>query len=223
MSKRHITAAAAFAAAAAFVAPAALAATPQPQQTPVLPSDLITSQKTVQLKSNSTQTIVMPVQGLGQDLNVETPCFGFQVSGPGVDIQAAELAPYGKITGPLDGDETPADIGAVQQPDGSWAIPDTVAVLNDERLRMGAACAATGWSWYLPNGQPAIDGSTLQPRYPKAPVSAATARKRAATKKTLAKRMKRVKHVLVGRAAQMGPVSIQVAGMNAVLELRHAA
>src|SRR6201995_1927678 len=95
-------------AAALLLAPPAFANDPPP----VYPSDLIKTEQTVQLKSGSTQTIVMPVQGLGQDFNFETPCFGFQVSGPGVDIEAALLAPFGKVVGPLDGNATPAALGA---------------------------------------------------------------------------------------------------------------
>ena len=199
----------------AVLAPAASAASPPPDPPPVFPSDLIKSEQTVQLQSNTTTTLTMPLKGLGQDFNYETPCFGFQVWGPGVDIEAALLAPFGKVVGPLDGNATPADLGAVQQPDGSWEIPDSVGILNDERLRMGVNCAAAGWSWFGSDGQPAI-GLHQQMVYPKKRVSAAVARRRAATMRTRAKRLKRIAHQLIGHDAAMGPVTVQVAGMKTV-------
>jgi hypothetical protein len=171
---------------------------------PVYPKDLIKSERTVALKSNDTVMLTMPVKGLGDGFNYETPCFGFTVSGPGVDLAAALLAPFGKITEPLDGGATPADIGGVQQPDGSWAIPDTVGVLNNERLKMGVACASVGWSWYGADGKPSL-GPHQEPLH----ASAAAKRKRRA-------RLARLKHQLVGHDAAMGPVTIQVAGMESL-------
>jgi hypothetical protein len=200
---------AAFAAAAAL-APVAHAQDPAPvdwsqyEPPPVFPKDLIKSEQTVQLKSSSTVVLTMPVKGLGTDFNYETPCFGFTVSGPGVDLNAALLAPFGKVIGPLDGDATPADLGAVQQPDGTWEVPDSVGILNEERLKMGVACASVGWSWYGADGKPAL-GPHNEPVH----ASAAAKRKRRA-------RLKRLKHQIVGHDAAMGPVTVQVAGMKQI-------
>ena len=38
----------------------------------------------------------MPIKGLGQDWNVLEPCFGFSVTGPGVDLAGANLESYGQ-------------------------------------------------------------------------------------------------------------------------------
>jgi hypothetical protein len=146
----------------------------------------------------------MPLKGLGENFNYETPCFGFTISGPGVDLAAALLAPFGKVIGPLDGDATPADLGAVQQPDGTWEVPDSVGILNQERLKMGVACASVGWSWYGADGKPAL-GPHNEPLH----ANAAAKRKRKA-------RLKRLKHQLVGHDAAMGPVTVQVAGMKQI-------
>jgi hypothetical protein len=194
----------------AALAPLALAQDPEPvdwsQSEPplVFPKDLIKSEKTVQLKSNSTVVLQMPLKGLGENFNYETPCFGFTVSGPGVDLAAALLAPFGKVVGQLDGDATPADLGAVQQPDGSWEVPDSVGILNEERLKMGVACASVGWSWYGADGKPAL-GPHNEPVH----ATAAAKRKRRA-------RLKRLKHQIVGHDAAMGPVTVQVAGMKQI-------
>jgi hypothetical protein len=194
----------------AALAPLALAQDPEPvdwsQVEPplVFPKDLIKSEKTVQLKSNSTVVLTMPLKGLGENFNYETPCFGFTVSGPGVDLQAALLAPFGKVVGALDGDATPADLGAVQQPDGSWEVPDSVGILNEERLKMGVACASVGWSWFGADGKPSL-GPHNEPIH----ASAAAKRKRSV-------RLKRLKHQIVGHDAAMGPVTVQVAGMKQI-------
>ena len=37
----------------------------------------------------------MPIQGIGQEWNVLVPCFGFSVTGPGVDLAGANLEPFG--------------------------------------------------------------------------------------------------------------------------------
>jgi hypothetical protein len=192
------------------LAPLALAQDPAPvdwtqyEPPPVYPQDLIKSEKTVQLKSNSTVMLTMPVKGLGTDFNYETPCFGFAVSGPGVDITAALLAPFGKVVGQLDGNATPADLGAVQQPDGSWEVPSSVGILNEERLKMGVACASVGWSWFGADGKPALGPHNE-------PVHAS-----AAAKRTRKARLKRLKHEIVGHDAAMGPVTVQVAGMKQI-------
>ena len=44
-----------------------------------------------------------------------------------------------------------------RQPDGSYAIPESAAVLTAEVLRMGANCRSVGWDFYGADGEPQLD------------------------------------------------------------------
>ena len=76
----------------AAVAAAALYASPAAAATP---DQLIPPTRRVALESNATREITLPIQGLGQDWNVLVPCFGFSITGPGVDLAGANLQPFG--------------------------------------------------------------------------------------------------------------------------------
>ncbi|WP_157591915.1 hypothetical protein [Solirubrobacter soli] len=170
-------------------------------------ADTIDTDKSFELQSNTTREIVVPIDGLGQAYNVLTPCFGFEVKGPGVDLAGANLETFGPAY-PEDASLPDGGIpGAQRQPDGSFVIPESVAVLNAEVLRMGANCRSVGWDFYGADGEPQLDayGNPLTSNTAKA--KAASKRKRAAARKQMSRK-------IVGRAAQQGPVTVTLAGLR---------
>ena len=82
--RTRLTLATAAAAATAALAPAAALASPT-----------IATDQSFELQSNSSREIVVPINGLGQAQNVLEPCFGFEITGPGVDLAGANLQPFG--------------------------------------------------------------------------------------------------------------------------------
>ena len=58
-------------------------------------ADTIATDKTVELESNTNREIAVPIPGLGQAQNVLEPCFGFEITGPGVDLAGANLETFG--------------------------------------------------------------------------------------------------------------------------------
>src|ERR1700754_735097 len=179
--RSRLTLAAAAAAATATLAPAAALANPT-----------INTDKTVELQSNTTQEIVVPIEGLGQSHNVLEPCYGFEIKGSGVDLAAANLEPFGPVL-PENPNAPDGGIpGAQRQGDGSFTIPASAAVLTAEDLRMGANCRSVGWRFSGPDGVPLLDpyGNPRAAHLAKA----ASKRQRAAARKRMSRR-------IVGKAA----------------------
>ena len=177
-------------------------------------ADTISSDTTVALESNTTREYTLPIQGLGQEWNVLEPCYGFSVTGPGVDLAGANLAPFG-TTVPEDASRPDGGIpGAERQGDGSFSLPESAAVLTPEVLRMGANCRAVGWDFYGADGEPVLDPYG-NPKAAKAPANAAAARKqKASSKRKRAKARTRMSRKIVGRAASQGPVTVSLAGIT---------
>lgn len=195
--RSRLTLATAAAAATAVLAPAAALANPT-----------IATDRSVELQSNTTREIVVAFDGLGQAQNVLVPCFGFEIKGPGVDLAGAHVESFGPAV-PEDASLPDGGIpGAQRQPDGSFAIPESAAVLTAEVLRMGANCRSVGWDFYGADGEPQLDsyGNPLTSSTGKA-AKAASKRKRDAGRKRMSRK-------IVGRAAQQGPVSVTLAGLR---------
>jgi hypothetical protein len=195
----------------AAVAAAALYASPALAQAP---DQMIASDQTVALESNTTREIAMPIKGLGQDWNVLVPCFGFSISGPGVDLAGANLEGFGPAI-PEDASRPDGGIpGAQRQPDGSFVVPESAAVLTPEVLRLGANCRSVGWDFYGADGEPVLDPYG-NPKAAKAPATAAAARKqKAASKRKRDSARRLMGRKIVGRTAAQGPVSVTLAGIT---------
>ena len=204
MSFRSHAALPALLGAAVFASPAAAAT----------PDQLIRSDQTVALESNTTREITLPIQGLGQDWNVLVPCFGFSITGPGVDLAGSHLESFGPAF-PEDGNLPDGGIpGAQRQADGSFTIPESAAVLTPEVLRMGANCRSVGWDFYGADGEPVLDPYG-NPKAATAPANAAAARKqKASSKRKRDQARKRMSRKIVGRAAAQGPVTVSLAGIT---------
>ena len=142
------------------------------------------------------------------------PCFGFSLTGPGIDLAGANLGFFGRAI-PENAALPDGGIPGVQrQSDGSFVMPESAAVLTPEVLRLGTNCRAVDWDFYGPDGEPVLDpyGS---PKAAKAPANAAAARKQKATsKRRRDQARKRMSRRIVGRAASQGPVTVTLAGIT---------
>jgi hypothetical protein len=163
MSSRFMAAAAAVTAATAVLVPAAALADPYTAD----PSRLIATDQAVELQPNTTREIVVAIQGLGQDRNVLVPCFGFEVTGPGVDLAGANLEFFGTAS-PADPNLPDGGIpGAQRQADDSFAVPESAAVLTCEVLRMGANCRAVDSNFYDADGRQSSTPTATRSRRPR--------------------------------------------------------
>jgi cytoskeletal protein RodZ len=121
--------------------------------------------------------------------------------------------------------------GAVLQPDGTYAIPESVAVVGPVHLHEGAACAAAGWHEYDEHGNPT---NVVLPNYAENPAAVAdadlienvamatTAKARSAAKrkaeanaKAKKKSSKAKRKVRPAKTAQVaGAVTVELAGFT---------
>ena len=189
------------------LATAAAAATTLLAPVAALASPTIATDRTFELESNANREIVVPIDGLGQAHNVLVPCFGFEIKGPGVDLAGAHLETFG-VAHPEDPSLPDGGIpGAQRQADGSFAIPESAAVLTADVLRMGANCRSVGWDFYGADGEPQLDAYGN-------PLTSTTAKAKAASKRKRDAARKRMSRRIVGRAAQQGPVTVTLAGLR---------
>jgi hypothetical protein len=192
-------------AAAAVLAPAA-----QADPGAVDTSKLIATDQTVQLQANATREIVVPIAGLGQAQNVLTPCFGFEIKGPGVDLTGANLEFFGVAT-PENASLPDGGIpGAKRDANGDFVVPESAATLTADVLRLGANCRSVGWDFYGADGLPTLDAYGN----PKPAAAANTAKAKAASKRKRDQGRKRMSRKIVGHAAQQGPVTVRLAGIR---------
>jgi hypothetical protein len=194
--RSRLTPAIVLSAATAMLAPAAALASPS-----------IATDRSFELESNANREIVVPIEGLGQAHNVLEPCFGFDITGPGVDLAGANLETFGPAF-PEDAQAPDGGIpGAQRQADGSFSIPESAAVLTAEVLRMGANCRSVGWDFYGADGEPTLDAYGN-------PLTSTTAKAKAASKRKRTAARKRMSRRIVGRTAQQGPVTVTLAGLR---------
>ena len=106
--RTRLTLAAVATAATAMLAPAAANAS-------------IVTDQSCELQSNTTREIVVPINGLGQAHNVLEPCFGFEITGPGVDLAGANLETFGPV--PSGDAELIAQPGVRHSPTGATRSP----------------------------------------------------------------------------------------------------
>lgn len=195
-----------------LLAAAALATPAHGGHTPTTPDRLIASDQTFELGSNETRELVMPVQGLGVDWNVLIPCWGFSITGPGIDIAGANLQGFGAVI-PEDPSLPDGGIpGAVRLADGSFATTPMGSGITAEVLRKGVNCRAVGWSFYGADGEPALDVFG-NPKPAKASSAAATRKARAASKRRRARQTRRLSRTIVANAAVDGAVTVDLVGL----------
>jgi hypothetical protein len=202
-----------------------------------------------ELQSNTTQTYTLNIPvGLGQDHNLLLPCFGFDIHGGGTDLDVANPRSFGPVrsnpdaTTPPDTPPSPDGVrhigdggipGAQLQPDGTYAIPESLAVVGPVNLHEGASCAAAGWHEYDQHGNPT---NVALPNYARNPAAVAdtdlienvamatTAKAKAKAKakaaarrkaKAYKKSSKAKKKVRPARSAQVaGAVTVELAGFT---------
>lgn len=215
MQKASITLAAVVAA-GALAAPASARWLPKP----VDPARIIHSEASYDLASGTTQTYSLKIKGLGEDFNVLLPCWGFDIHGGGVDLDVGQPVAFGPTAAPDPrrlGTPDGRVPGSQQQPDGSWVIPESVAVVGPVELKTGSKCAASGWQAYDDKGNPT---DVLMPAWARsganggtASVSSKSKSKSKSNAKKKAKARKRVVHR--GRSAQVtGAASVTLAGIT---------
>jgi hypothetical protein len=123
---------------------------------PVDPSRIVHSAQSWQLQSNTTQTYSLPITGIPENFNTLLPCAGFEIKGSGVDLAAVNLNGFGPVT-PMPGKEGTPDGGirfAERQPDGSYVIPESRAVVGPLNQHEAIGCALSGYHWYDSKGNP---------------------------------------------------------------------
>ncbi len=123
---------------------------------PVDPSRIVRSANSWQLQSNTTQTYSLAVAGIPQDNNTLLPCAGFDIKGSGVDLAAVNLSGFGPVD-PMPGKEGTPDGGirsAERQPDGSYVLPESKAVVGPLNQHEAIGCALSGYHWYDAKGNP---------------------------------------------------------------------
>ena len=97
----------------------------------------------------------MTIAGIHQDFNILLPCGGFEIKGSGVDLAAVNLIGFGPVD-PMPGMEGTPDGGihfAERQPDGSYVIPESRAVVTYATSTRPSA-ARFGLSLVRQQGQP---------------------------------------------------------------------
>lgn len=110
------------------------------------------TERTWRLAPNATQVFRMPIERF--DEGTLTPCWGFDISGPGVQYAIANLGFYGPVAAvPHNGTDARGEHPvAVRQADGTLAIPPEHAALSVTQLLDGWRCHATGWRPQGDNG-----------------------------------------------------------------------
>jgi hypothetical protein len=98
----------------------------------------------------------------------------------------------------------PLDPTAVQQPDGSWVIPDSTAAVGPDQLARGADCRAIGWDFFVPDAK----------------ASAAARRKARRTGRPVRVKVKAAKQRgrALTRAQATGPVDVTLGGFEAAAD-----
>ena len=133
---------------------------------PVDPSRIVRSANSWPLQSNTTQTFSLPIAGIPKAFNTLLPCAGFDIKGSGVDLAAVNLPGFGPVD-PMPGMEGTPDGGirfAERQPDGSYVIPESRAVVGPLNRHEAIGCALSGGHWYDSKGNP---NNVALPKYVK--------------------------------------------------------
>ena len=123
---------------------------------PVDPARIVRSAHSWPLQSTTTQTYSLTIAGIPKDFNTLLPCAGFDIKGSGVDLAAVNLPGFGPVD-PMPGMAGTPDGGihfAERQPDGSYVIPESRAVVGPLNQHEAIGCALSGGHWYDSKGNP---------------------------------------------------------------------
>lgn len=132
--------------AVALGVPAGAAAAGDPPQF-VTADRVVAHDVTYAVAPNATQTFELPIAELALPRSVMVPCWGFDLTGPGVDLAAAGLKTYGWAAGP--GEPRPYGDGAAVLRDDGWYLPESRATVHATEYRSGASCRRIGWSRFV--------------------------------------------------------------------------
>jgi hypothetical protein len=126
----------------------------------VAPFPVANDDRTFTLAPNTTQTFVTPIpEAQPGTWHVLAPCWGYDIVGPGVDLAAGGVNPYGYLGTP-NAEMLSHSPTARQAPDGSWFLPDSDAMtITPWMLKDGELCRKIGWSFYVTD--PAQAGGTF--------------------------------------------------------------
>jgi hypothetical protein len=99
------------------------------------------------VRPNATQTFELPIAELALPRAALVQCWGFDLTGPGLDLAAAGLKTYGWAGS---ADERPAysDPEAQLGADG-WYLPESRAIAGPREFQQGADCRQIGWSRFV--------------------------------------------------------------------------
>jgi hypothetical protein len=145
-----LTAALLGAAALGVPAPAPASAEPTPSQF-VTPYPVAAHDQRFDVRPNAEQTFRLDLPEMRRPRAVLAPCWGFDLTGPGVDVAAAGLKGFGWIADP-DADWRviqPTLAAGVELRDDGWYLPASRAVVDLDQMAQGAWCRAVGWSMFV--------------------------------------------------------------------------
>lgn len=129
----------------------ASAAAPTPPAQYVSPWPVRAHDETFALRPDATQTFRLALPETARPRALLAPCWGFDLTGPGVDVAAADLKGFGWIADP-DADWRriqPNLAGGAELRSDGWYLPESRAVVDLQQLRQGASCRQIGWSVFV--------------------------------------------------------------------------
>jgi hypothetical protein len=137
----------------------------------VAPFPVADDDQTFTLAPNTTQTFTATIGDLGTAMHVLAPCFGFELTGPDVDVAEAMLPVFGVMADePALHDGTWDGLGP-QDANGDYVLPDPRPGLDPRQLESGANCRAINWSFYVdPATSTAARAASKRARKTKRPV-----------------------------------------------------
>jgi hypothetical protein len=111
----------------------------------VTPRPIVRYDRTFRVEPNTTRTYRMSLEAMAQKTAALVPCWGYDLTGPGIDVAAASLHLFGWV-GEL-GDR-PLDSHVEQRADG-WYLPEAEATVGPHQLDAGASCRKIGWNMFV--------------------------------------------------------------------------
>lgn len=145
-----VTLTAALLGAVALGVPAGAAAASHPPWQWVTTDRVVAHDVRFAVQPNATQTFELPIAEMALPRAVLVQCWGFDLTGPGLDLAAAGLKTYG-WAGPPGARPPYGDNGAQLGADG-WYLPESRAILGAREFQQGADCRRMGWSRFVETG-----------------------------------------------------------------------
>jgi hypothetical protein len=131
--------------AVALGTPAGVAAASRPPLQYVTPQPIIRYDRTYRVTPNTTRTYRLSLSAMSRPTAALTPCWGYDLTGPGLDVAAGNLHIFGWLAAP---DRSPIDPSAERRADGWW-LPDSVATVGRDELDAGAECRTIDWDTFV--------------------------------------------------------------------------